>query len=192
MSYLGSRSALWTSGKKEVELHPKQLDVGADRPAAGRKSRTQCPNCRMRIRTTVPPLHCPRCLVRGMGRFELVALPDEGKHQDREKPARPAPGNRGSHPTALRIEQTVIWAESRQITVSGELDLAGADDLQHLLADTVGSGLPCIVLDLSSCRFLDPAALAVITELQFQLAANGQELVVHGAGGPARSDWLTL
>jgi anti-anti-sigma factor len=77
----------------------------------------------------------------------------------------------------------VIWAEARQISVSGELDLAGADALQHLLADTVGSGLPCIVLDLSTCQFLDATAFAVITRMQFQLAANGQELVVLGATG---------
>jgi len=142
-------------------------------------SRTQCPNCRLRIRTAVAPLHCPRCLVRGMGRFELVALPDEGKPEDPEKPA---PENRRAQaPAALRIEQTVIWAEARQISVSGELDLAGAGALQRLLADTLGSGLPCIVLDLSTCQFLDADALGVVTKMQSQLAASGQELVVHGA-----------
>ena len=119
-----------------------------------------------------------------MGRFELVALPDEGKLAGQEKPVRPAPGNRpSSSPASLEIEQMVIWAEARQIIVSGELDLAGADALQHLLADTVGSGLPCIVLDLSTCQFLDATAFAVIARMQFQLAANGQELVVLGATG---------
>lgn len=119
-----------------------------------------------------------------MGRFELVALPEEGKLAGQEKPDRSAPGNRPSRsPAALQIEQTVIWAESRQISVSGELDLAGADALQHLLADTAGSGLPCIVLDLSTCQFLDAVALGVIIRMQLQLAASGQELVVLGATG---------
>jgi anti-anti-sigma factor len=122
--------------------------------------------------------------VRGKGRFELVALPDEGKPDDQEKPVRLAPGDRAARaPAALRIEQTVIWAEARQISVSGELDLAGAGALQHLLADTLGSGLPCIVLDLSTCQFLDAGALDVITRMQSQLAANGQELLVDGATG---------
>lgn len=118
-----------------------------------------------------------------MGRFELVALSDEEK-PDQEKPARLAPGNRPAQaPAALHIEQTVIWAEARQISVSGDLDLAGAGEIQHLLDDTLGSGLPCIVLDLSTCRFLDAGALDVITKMQSQLAANGQELVVQGATG---------
>ncbi|HEV7615475.1 MAG TPA: STAS domain-containing protein [Solirubrobacterales bacterium] len=119
-----------------------------------------------------------------MGRFELVSLPDEGKPEDQETPARLAPQNHPARaPAALHIEQTVIWAEARQISVSGELDLAGTGPLQHLLADMLGSGLPCIVLDLSTCQLLDAGALGVITKMQSQLAANGQELVVHGACG---------
>lgn len=119
-----------------------------------------------------------------MGRFELVALSDGGKPDDQEKPARPAAGNRPARaPAALHIEQTVIWAESRLISVRGELDRTGGDALQHLIADTVGSGLPCIVLDLSTCRFLDAGALDDIAKMRSELAANGQELVVQGATG---------
>jgi anti-anti-sigma factor len=118
-----------------------------------------------------------------MGRFELIVLTGYGK-RDRREPARLVPGIGPSRsPATVQIEQTVIWAESRQISITGELDLTGADALQHLLADTVGSGLPCIVLDLSTCRFLDAGVLGVITEMHLQLAANGQELVVHGATG---------
>ncbi|HSS42998.1 MAG TPA: STAS domain-containing protein [Solirubrobacterales bacterium] len=119
-----------------------------------------------------------------MGRFELVALPEEGESERQVKPARLAPGDRPARaPEALQIEQTVIWAECRQINVTGELDLPGADALQRLLADTVGSGLPCIVLDLSTCRSVDAGALGVIAGMQLQLAANGQELVIQGATG---------
>jgi hypothetical protein len=57
--------------------------------------RTQCPNCRIRIRTAEPPLHCPRCLARGMGRFELIALP----------------GAFSRSPATVEIQQTVISAE---------------------------------------------------------------------------------
>lgn len=114
-----------------------------------------------------------------MGRFELVALPEEEKSEGQVKPA---PEDRPARaPAALQIEQTVIWAEARQISVSGEMDLAGAGALQHLLADTLGSGLPCIVLELSSCQFLDAGALDVIAKMQSEFAANGQELVVDGA-----------
>lgn len=95
-----------------------------------------------------------------MGHFELIAM-------------RPP----------FQIEQTVIWAESRQISVRGDVDGAGVGALRRLLVDTVGSGLPCIVLDLSTCEFLDAGAAGVIVGLELQLAANGQELVVDGATG---------
>jgi anti-anti-sigma factor len=122
-----------------------------------------------------------------MGRFELLALPNEGKLRGQEMPARSVPGNDPSRsPVAVQIEQTVIWAESRQISVSGELDLASVDSLQRLLVKNVGSGLPCIVLDLSPCEFLDAGALGVISGLQLQLASSGQELVVHGATGQVK------
>lgn len=155
--------------------------LGGGQGAEPPTPRTQCPNCRIRIRTADPPLHCPRCLVRGMGRFELVALSEERSRSSRA-PARFAYGR--SRPSAtLRLEQTVVWAESRQIGVSGELDLACVDPLRSLLAETVGSGLACVVLDLSGCEFLDAGALGVISRLQLRLAAEGQELVVQGASG---------
>jgi anti-anti-sigma factor len=119
-----------------------------------------------------------------MGRFELFALADEGKPKGHGEPARWVPKQRRARPpAALRIEQTVIWAEARQISIRGELDLAGADDLRRVLAETVGSGLCSIVLDLSGCEFVDAGALGVIVGQQVQLAAEGQELVFHGATG---------
>jgi anti-anti-sigma factor len=70
------------------------------------------------------------------------------------------------------------------MSIRGELDLAGADALRCVLADTVGPGLPCIVLDLSRCEFLDAAALGVVVVgMELELAANGQELMVDGATG---------
>ncbi|MGD9735106.1 MAG: STAS domain-containing protein [Solirubrobacterales bacterium] len=116
-----------------------------------------------------------------MGRFELIALAVERKIGGREEPVRSAAGSRSL--VALQIEQTVIWTEARRISVSGELDLAGADVLRRLLSETIGSGLSCIVLDLSTCEFLDAGALGVISGLRLKLAANGQELVVQGATG---------
>ncbi len=77
----------------------------------------------------------------------------------------------------------MIWAECRQITVKGELDHARIGALRRLLADAVGSGPPCVVLDLSTCSYLDAGALRVIVGLERQFAANGQELVVDGATG---------
>jgi anti-anti-sigma factor len=116
--------------------------------------------------------------VRGLGRFELFAISAEGKvgrSVPRRHPAR--------RPAAVQIKQTVIWAESRQITVSGELDLAGVAVLRRAFAETVGAGLPCVVLELSGCEYLDAAALGVIVGLERRLAANGQELMVDGATG---------
>lgn len=136
----------------------------------------------MRIRAADPPLHCPRCLARGMGQIELIALSDDGKLR-RQKPVRLDRGSARPPPRPpYRIEQTVIWAESRQISVRGEVDQAGAMALKRLLAETIGSGLPCIVLDLSACEFLDAGAVGDIVGLELQLAANGQELVIDATG----------
>ena len=143
----------------------------------------QRPNCRLRIVHPDPPFHCPRCVVRGIGHFELFALslapelaarvPTRWVVADRAAGAR----------AAAQIERTVLWAESRQISVRGELDLASAGALQSVFEETVASGLPCVVLDLSACEFLDAAVLGMIVRAGEQLAANGQELMVQGAAG---------
>jgi anti-anti-sigma factor len=138
----------------------------------------------LRICSPDPPLNCPRCLVRGLGRFELFAISDEAKLKGAGKAGRSVPRRRPARRSAaVQIEQTVIWAESRQITVSGELDLAGVAFLRRACAETVGAGLPCVVLELSGCEYLDAAALGVIVGLERRLAANGQELIVDGATG---------
>ena len=116
-----------------------------------------------------------------MGHFELIALSDLGKLRRQESVRSEPESLRWRSP--LRIEQTVIWAESRQISVRGKVDRAGATALRRLLVDTVGSGLPCVVLDLSACEFLDAGAVGVIVGLEFQLAAHGQELAIEGATG---------
>jgi anti-anti-sigma factor len=118
-----------------------------------------------------------------MGHFELVALTGDRMFGRQGRVGLDPESGRLRSRAELRLEQTVIWAESRQISVRGELDDAGVDALRRLLADTVGSGLPCVVLDLSACEFLDAGALGVIVGLERQLAANGQELMVDGATG---------
>ena len=144
---------------------------------------TKCPHCRMRIRTADPPLFCPRCLVRGLGRFELVAFSVDRKLGTRGRPESSPEGRPSRSRVPPRLEQTVIWAESIQITVKGDLDRAGIGALRRLLADAVGSGPPCVVLDLATCGYLDAGALRVIVGLERRLAANGQELVLDGATG---------
>lgn len=121
-----------------------------------------------------------------MGHFELIGLADVRRPSGKQSVNPDPESDRSCRRTALRIEQTVMWAESRRITVRGELDRPGADALQRLLASTVGSGLPCVVLDLATCEFLDVGALGVIVGLELQLAACGQELVVDGATGQVK------
>jgi len=118
-----------------------------------------------------------------MGRFELLVIADQGRVEGRRERARSIPENRPTLSAAVQIDEAVIWAEARQVSVTGELDLASAAALQSVLAGTVDSGLCCIVLDLSGCDFLDAGALGVIVRMQLLLAANGQELVIDGASG---------
>jgi anti-sigma B factor antagonist len=50
------------------------------------------------------------------------------------------------------------------ITVTGELDLMGADALRQAIAAALQSGRDRLALDLSGLRFIDSAGLAVLIE----------------------------
>jgi anti-anti-sigma factor len=118
-----------------------------------------------------------------MGHFELFARSLATDLQARA-PARRVPVRQlAERRVGPQIEQTALWAESRRISIRGELDGAGAGALQRIFVETIGAGFPCVVLDLCRCEFLDAAALGVIARAHDRLAAHGQELIVEGANG---------
>jgi anti-anti-sigma regulatory factor len=145
--------------------------------------RHQCPSCRLRINSPQPPVHCPRCVARGRGRFEMVAihLAGDGPQLSQATRDRRRPGHVG-------VQQYVRWAECREIAVRGEFDSAACTWVGRVLAATVGAGFPCVTLDLRECEFLDASALALIAGIGDRLERHGQEFVVTppAAGQPAR------
>jgi anti-anti-sigma regulatory factor len=146
--------------------------------------RHQCPSCRLRIKSPQPPLHCPRCVARGRGRFEMVAVHFAAHAQPTSEGARDRPRADGH----VEVREYVSWAECREIAVRGEFDAAACPWVGEVLGATVGAGLPCVTLDLRECEFLDASALALIAAVGDRLERHGQEFIVSRppSGQPAR------
>jgi anti-sigma B factor antagonist len=69
------------------------------------------------------------------------------------------------------------------VAVSGELDIAGTDELRRELARGEDHPAGRIVLDLSALQFMDSAGLAVLLEAQQRAQTNGHRLTL--LRGPA-------
>ncbi|MER7892870.1 STAS domain-containing protein [Micromonospora sp. NPDC094482] len=86
----------------------------------------------------------------------------------------------------LRCDYRDVGASTRYVTLSGEADLATADqledDLRRLLAP---SWVTCLALDLTALRHLDCAALAALLAVRETAVARGEQIVVTAAVGAA-------
>lgn len=89
-----------------------------------------------------------------------------------------------SLPEALEVEERSLPGGSRQLSLSGELDLATAPPLALALNRACACG-SSVVLDLSGCSFLDSSGLALIVGAwhQFEEAPGDLELLIAGATG---------
>ncbi|WP_433319949.1 STAS domain-containing protein [Micromonospora chersina] len=88
----------------------------------------------------------------------------------------------------LRCDYYDVGLSARYVTLSGEADLANADqlerDLRRLMAD---SWVTRLDLDLTALRHLGCAALAALLAVREADSARGQEVVVIAAAvAPAR------
>lgn len=68
------------------------------------------------------------------------------------------------------------------VTLSGELDLASAPNLQQILDQLCRDGYPEIVLDLFGLQFLSAAGLTVFLRADEQLRNTGGRLILNRAG----------
>jgi anti-sigma B factor antagonist len=73
----------------------------------------------------------------------------------------------------------------REVRVVGELDLAVAGQLQELLEKAVDSHGQ-ILIDLSTCEFIDSTGIATILQAHQRLAEKGGRLAIHGATDQVR------
>jgi anti-sigma B factor antagonist len=73
------------------------------------------------------------------------------------------------------------------VTAPREIDMASAESLRAVLAETAARGHATIVVDLSSTRFCDSAGLHVLIRAHRAAVAEGGELrLVIGAAGVLR------
>jgi anti-anti-sigma factor len=73
-------------------------------------------------------------------------------------------------------------AGCREIQVTGELDLAVADQLQACL-DRVDSRSGVVLIDLAECDFIDSTGIAVILRAHNRMAEEGQRVIVCSPSG---------
>lgn len=71
-------------------------------------------------------------------------------------------------------------AGCREILVSGELDLAVADQLQEAL-DRAGEEYAQVLIGLENCEFIDSTGIAVIVAAYNRFDEEGRRIAVYGA-----------
>jgi anti-sigma B factor antagonist len=72
----------------------------------------------------------------------------------------------------LSIRDTRVGA-CRVIAVSGELDLATADELRRALTGALSVRTPCLIIDLSGAPFCDSSGLSVLIGAHHEARALG-------------------
>ncbi|MDO3701418.1 STAS domain-containing protein [Micromonospora sp. C28SCA-DRY-2] len=89
---------------------------------------------------------------------------------------------------ALRCDYHDVRPGTRYVILSGEADLATADQLEHDLRLLLTSaGVTRLVLDLTALRHLDCAALSALLAVRETALAHGQRVTITAAAGtPAR------
>jgi anti-anti-sigma factor len=83
---------------------------------------------------------------------------------------------------AFRLAEEDFWADSRAISIEGELDLAVVDQLRDLLGRAVLEEMH-VLLDFSGCSFIDAGGLAVLVSAEKRLKKRGLRLLLCGVEG---------
>jgi anti-anti-sigma factor len=77
-------------------------------------------------------------------------------------------------------------------TLSGEVDLSNASELERAIADAVPNSASGLVLDLSALSYIDSSGVRLVVSLAGSLKWRGQELVIAAPEGSACRRVLTL
>jgi anti-sigma B factor antagonist len=78
----------------------------------------------------------------------------------------------------LKVATAQIGADAYVVSVTGELDLHSAAQLERELDAVLGRGARRVVVDLVGLTFIDSVALGLLTRAAKQLRTNGGECVV--------------
>jgi anti-sigma B factor antagonist len=76
-------------------------------------------------------------------------------------------------PTPFDVRNEELENGIRAITVSGELDLNTAPELERPLEQAIADGGTSVIVDLSSCEFIDSTGIAVIVRAWQRLDSDG-------------------
>jgi anti-anti-sigma factor len=82
----------------------------------------------------------------------------------------------------FELSKNEIWPGCQEIEVQGELDLAVSGELEAAVDRAVKRGQDVLV-DLSTCEFIDVSGLEVLLRGAQSLRARGRELLLSGARG---------
>jgi len=82
---------------------------------------------------------------------------------------------------AFDLSEREPQPDCREIRVSGELDLAVADQLDEALQRACRDSSQVLV-SLEDCEFIDSSGIAVIIAAYRRLLADGGQLAVYGSG----------
>jgi anti-anti-sigma factor len=85
----------------------------------------------------------------------------------------------------VEIVTTALEDGGAMISIVGELDLAGVDDLRAAL-QRAGEAHTKVVLTLSECEFIDCAALGSILHERARLASERRQLLLCSPRGQVR------
>ncbi len=91
---------------------------------------------------------------------------------------------RGESPGALRISSSASDLDGVRLALAGELDLAGAPQLERSLQELERQRPRRVVIDLAGLSFIDSTGLRVLLQAQARLGEQGSELLLR-PGEPA-------
>ena len=84
------------------------------------------------------------------------------------------------NPAPFEVKVGELEHGVRTISVCGELDLSTAPELEEPLEQALESGAGSVLIDLSSCEFIDSTGIALIVRAWQRLDGNqdGRSLVI--------------
>lgn len=84
------------------------------------------------------------------------------------------------NPAPFEVKVGGLEQGVRTISVRGELDLSTAPELEDPLEQVLDSGDASVLIDLSSCEFIDSTGIALIVRAWQRLdsSGNGRSLVI--------------
>ncbi len=88
-------------------------------------------------------------------------------------------------PTRLETE-VVESSDWTMVVLDGEVDMASAPQLQHVLGGLLEAGARRVMVDLRQVSFMDSTGLTALFRAHEAMAAAGGELVVVCGAGPVR------